>query len=128
VTLRVETIPDLVVHERRLELDRRSQPTRCFGPEKPTRCNTMELSSFEQIKLTPAAGARRGALDALPILLTLCQQRRWKRGDDPGLQRKRTRRMGLSAEPWWTGLDPQILLKIGCSGREKWSQPASRYA
>ena len=72
VTLRVETIPDLIVHERGLELDRRSQPTRCFGPEKPTRCNTMELSSFEQIKLTPAAGARRGALDALPILLTLC--------------------------------------------------------
>jgi hypothetical protein len=72
VTLRVKTIPDLIVHGRRLELDPRSQPTRCFGPEKPTRCNTMELSSFEQIKLTPAAGAWRGALDALPFLLTLC--------------------------------------------------------
>jgi hypothetical protein len=38
VTLRVETMPDLIAHERRLESDLRSQPTRCFGQKKPTRC------------------------------------------------------------------------------------------
>jgi hypothetical protein len=72
VIFHVGTIADLIVRERRLEPDPGSQPTRCFAPEKPMRCQHYGVIKFRADQADSGGRCPAVTLDALPILLTLC--------------------------------------------------------
>jgi hypothetical protein len=78
--------------------------------------HAVELSRFEQIKLTAPTGTKGVPPQRIADLANaLLNNGPGHLGTTLDSKQEPTRRMGRSTGPWWTDLDPQIRLKSGRS-------------